>query len=325
MSSIIKPVIWLSVIGFAAYLGHWFTIQGFEKAMETTAEHRPKNVTSVNEQPQVITQAVPEQSSSELSSSDESHKTTNLKGGGATVLPIRQVRHVTHDKVSERKKTGQVEQRVKEVVSANVVQGESVMIESDITEPDSGIEQSLEIPRTTKSESIVSLNPNLQQNPISEGLPSLGAVLDKIAAVRDDQATEVALIGDRYTLFVFWASWCFPCQQMFTDLIQIARTYPNQVDVLFLNVDEDPQDMFEFLNEQADVFRYTLPVVAPKPTLDDLVKDFNVVAMPALFFYRPSGEIEKIHKEYKPGDVVLFSRFFEEQAIEFLPARVAEN
>lgn len=53
-------------------------------------------------------------------------------------------------------------------------------------------------------------------------------------------ATEV-LRADKPVLVDFWAEWCAPCRKISTMLTEIAAELAGQVEVVTLNIDENPQ------------------------------------------------------------------------------------
>ncbi|MEN9216463.1 MAG: thioredoxin domain-containing protein [Gloeomargarita sp. HHBFW_bins_162] len=62
---------------------------------------------------------------------------------------------------------------------------------------------------------------------------------------------DMALVNDRPTMIEFYADWCQTCQQMAKDLQQLETAYREQVNFVFLNVD-NPRWIPELLQYEVD-------------------------------------------------------------------------
>ena len=102
--------------------------------------------------------------------------------------------------------------------------------------------------------------------------------------------------GRRPVLLDFLASWCVPCLHAMPALERVNKDYADRgVDVLAVNLGENPEVVREFVDQQKHKFRV---VSDPESRVGSL---FGVRALPTQVVVGPDGIIEWIRVGYSSG------------------------
>ncbi|MDQ4503926.1 thioredoxin [Sinomonas sp. ASV322] len=64
--------------------------------------------------------------------------------------------------------------------------------------------------------------------------------------VTDAQFTDEVLLSEKPVIVDFWAEWCGPCRKVGPILDDISVEYSDQVDVVKVNVDDNPNIAAEY-------------------------------------------------------------------------------
>lgn len=117
-----------------------------------------------------------------------------------------------------------------------------------------------------------------------------GALLPDFAlSDMDGEPHQLYNESGKYTLVMFWATWCQHCQEMIDELIQI---YPQlqqlDVDIISVSLDDKPSELMSYLNKK----KLPWAVWTDYQSWDSPVsKDLNLFATPTLFLINQDHQI----------------------------------
>ena len=105
----------------------------------------------------------------------------------------------------------------------------------------------------------------------------------------------------------FWASWCKPCQKSFPFMEQLTRKYGEQgLVVIAVNLDENPNDMMDFLVQIEPTSFYVAANVK-----GDIATRYNVQAMPSTYLIGRDGKIKMRHLGFNTRDMDKLQKIIE--------------
>ena len=95
----------------------------------------------------------------------------------------------------------------------------------------------------------------------------------------------------------FWASWCPPCARSFPFMNALDRELRDRgLQVLGINLDEDPEDAKRFLEKYPAEFSVAFDASGRCP------QDFGVQAMPSSYLVDRKGTIRHVHLGFRRGE-----------------------
>ena len=101
----------------------------------------------------------------------------------------------------------------------------------------------------------------------------------------DGSSTSISeIVAERPLLVSMWAVWCQPCRRELPELQKISDE-DRKVDVLAVNVGDDPQRIDEYLSEMS----LDLPVAIDP--LGDLLTALDVSTVPATVLFDSNGSV----------------------------------
>lgn len=101
-------------------------------------------------------------------------------------------------------------------------------------------------------------------------------------SVTDATFSQEVLSSDKPIMVDFWAEWCGPCRAVSPILDQIAAEHGDKIDIVKLNVDENPNTAMEFgitsiptmkVFKAGEVVK-TVIGAKPKPALEAELSEF---------------------------------------------------
>ena len=103
-------------------------------------------------------------------------------------------------------------------------------------------------------------------------------------------------LKDKVVLIDFWASWCDPCKESFPVMDDLQKRYgPKGLVIIAVNVDEDRQEMEDFLKKHAPSPSFTLV----RDATQKLVEKAGIATMPGSFLLDRQGKVRFVHNGYR--------------------------
>ena len=101
--------------------------------------------------------------------------------------------------------------------------------------------------------------------------------------VTDQSFAEDVLASDKPIMVDFWAEWCGPCRAVSPILDQIATEHAEKIDVVKLNVDDNPETAMKYQITSIPTMKVfqggevvkTVIGAKPKPALESDLQEFR--------------------------------------------------
>ncbi|WP_247897955.1 redoxin domain-containing protein [Paenibacillus pabuli] len=120
--------------------------------------------------------------------------------------------------------------------------------------------------------------------PQKNGAIEAGAIAPEFTAVNSaGQQVKLSDYQGKVVMINFWASWCTPCVREMPMINQIAQTYQNDVETLFVNVGEAKGTIHEFMEKQQFEFPVIIDVTGKVSGL------YRITGLPATMIIDQKG------------------------------------
>ena len=110
-----------------------------------------------------------------------------------------------------------------------------------------------------------------------------------LSSIDGSQDIEVGAPSETPRVVNLWATWCAPCRAELPDFDRVAAAAAPDVDVVGVNVGEDPDDAAAMVQELALSFDQYLD------SDSDLSSALGVVSMPSTAFVDTEGSVVELH------------------------------
>lgn len=90
----------------------------------------------------------------------------------------------------------------------------------------------------------------------------------------------------------FWASWCKPCRKSFPWMNEMQAKYPENLQIIAINLDADPELAAAFL----DKVPATMPIVYDPQ--GDIALAYQLLGMPSSYLIDKKGNLRFAHKGF---------------------------
>jgi thiol-disulfide isomerase/thioredoxin len=106
-------------------------------------------------------------------------------------------------------------------------------------------------------------------------------------------------LKDKVVLIDFWASWCDPCKDSFPAMEDLQKRYgPKGLVIIAVNVDEDRNEMEDFLKKNGPSPSFTLV----RDARQKLVEKAGIRTMPGSFLLDREGKVRFVHNGYRGNE-----------------------
>ncbi|MFK5951381.1 MAG: TlpA disulfide reductase family protein [Methylococcales bacterium] len=113
----------------------------------------------------------------------------------------------------------------------------------------------------------------------------------------EQQVLDLNIYRGKVVLLDFWATWCPPCKKSipFFNTLQ-TKMGAQGLEIIAVNVDENIQDVYRFLQQFPVNYKVALDPVGDCP------EKYQVKAMPSSYFIDKHGKVRKIHLGFRNKD-----------------------
>jgi thiol-disulfide isomerase/thioredoxin len=105
----------------------------------------------------------------------------------------------------------------------------------------------------------------------------------------NSQATSLSDLKGKVVYVDFWASWCVPCRRSFPWMNQMQQQYGDDLVILAINLDQEPELAQQFLQENPAAFH-----VEFNPN-GELAQAYQVIGMPSSYLIDKRGQLRFAH------------------------------
>lgn len=113
----------------------------------------------------------------------------------------------------------------------------------------------------------------------------------------------------------FWASWCAPCVEEIPSLVQLARHFKDQVEIVAISADEDAKDIRIFLKSFPELNDKNIFIVQdPGERYKEL---YQVNRLPESFIVKADKKLEK--------KVIGSITWFNDEAVEYINSLIQKQ
>lgn len=102
----------------------------------------------------------------------------------------------------------------------------------------------------------------------------------------DDKPLDWTSLRGQWVVINYWAEWCKPCVEEIPELNHLQQAYPQQVRVLGINFDNEPEGV---LRQQASRMQIAFSLLQEDPAM--LLQLERPRVLPTTFIYSPEGKL----------------------------------